>query len=70
MTFTSSGSFFSFCISTSLASFSGFQEKQYEAAVLLGTTPLKAYWHVEWPRWRVPVFSALAGVIGERRSRR
>jgi thiamine transport system permease protein len=33
----------------------GIQFRELEAATLMGATPWKAFWKVEWPRWRVPV---------------
>jgi thiamine transport system permease protein len=45
------------------------QKRQLEAAYTLGATPWRAFWLVEWPRYRAPIGSALAvvlaGAIGE-----
>lgn len=40
------------------------QKRAMEAAWTLGASPWRAFWHVDWPRWRGPVFSALALVAG------
>lgn len=42
----------------------GIQKNQLQAAATLGAGPLKAFWYVEWPRWRSAVFSAFAAVVG------
>ena len=48
---------------------SGVQRRLLEAAVTLGASPLRAFWCVEWPRWRIAVGSALglvaAASLGE-----
>jgi thiamine transport system permease protein len=36
------------------------QGRLLEAAATLGASPARAFWHVEWPRWRGPLLSALA----------
>ena len=43
---------------------SGTQKRLLEAAVTLGASPFEAFWWVEWPRWRRPLFSALAIAAG------
>lgn len=40
------------------------QRGAMEAAWTLGASPWRAFWCVDWPRWRAPVFSALALVAG------
>jgi thiamine transport system permease protein len=40
------------------------QKRELEAAWSLGASPWRAFWLVDWPRWRAPVFSALALVAG------
>jgi thiamine transport system permease protein len=35
-----------------------------EAAALLGASRSRAFWVVEWPRWRAPLLSALGMVAG------
>jgi thiamine transport system permease protein len=42
----------------------GTQVSQLEAATSLGASTISAFWHVEWPRWKVPILSALVGVAG------
>lgn len=40
-----------------------------ETATLLGASPARAFWHVEFPRWKFPLLTTLAlvmaGVVGE-----
>lgn len=36
---------------------------QFEAAATLGCSPFKAFWLLDWPRWRNPVLSAFAVVM-------
>ena len=38
------------------------RRRELEAAVALGATPVRAFWHVEWPRWR-PVVRAALGLV-------
>jgi len=38
----------------------GIQERELEAAALLGAKPFRAFWHVEWSRWQAPVLRVLA----------
>lgn len=40
------------------------QKSAMEAAWTLGASPWRAFWCVDWPRFRAPVFSALALVAG------
>jgi thiamine transport system permease protein len=40
------------------------QKAPMEAAWTLGASPWRAFWLVDWPRWRASVFSALALVAG------
>jgi ABC-type Fe3+ transport system permease subunit len=40
------------------------QRARMEAAWTLGASPWRAFWLVDWPRWRAPVFSAWALVGG------
>ncbi len=42
----------------------GLQIHQLEAAVSLGASGMKAFWWIEWPRWRGPLVGAFAGVAG------
>ncbi len=42
----------------------GIQMKQLESAISLGASPVKAFWWVEFPRWRGPLLSALSGIAG------
>lgn len=40
------------------------RSSQLEAAFSLGASPLQGFWHVEWPKWKGPVLSAIAAVAG------
>ena len=42
----------------------GTQKRLLEAAVTLGASPVEAFWWVEWPRWRRPVFTVFAIAAG------
>jgi thiamine transport system permease protein len=41
-----------------------FQPREFDAARMLGASPLRAFFVTEWPRWKGPVFSALAMTAG------
>ncbi len=41
-----------------------YQSRQMESALLLGASEARAFWTVEWPRWKGPLLAALAGVMG------
>lgn len=40
------------------------QRVRIEAAAVLGAGPFKAFWFIEWPRWKMPVVSVLGMVAG------
>jgi thiamine transport system permease protein len=40
------------------------QTQQLEVAITLGVSPWKAFWLIEWPRWRRPLFSAFGMIAG------
>jgi ABC-type Fe3+ transport system permease subunit len=42
----------------------GIRQNLLDAAATLGATPLRAFWIVEWPRWRRTVFGITAVAIG------
>ncbi len=37
---------------------------ELEGAVLLGASRFQAFWIIEWPRWKGPLFASLAAVAG------
>lgn len=41
-----------------------FQRIEFEAALSLGASPLKALYEIEWPRWRQPLWFVAALIVG------
>ena len=69
MTLLQSTLFFPFAFRTLWPHADGIHSRELEAAITLGASPLTAFFHVEWPRWRGPCLSVLgvaaAASLGE-----